>query len=152
MRNSCHFENMQHATFRSEHYGRLTTYFRQVSLSLCSVKYGTYYGAVICVNKLTRFIRVYCTRYGKYITGVISWPAFERWLVLQHVRILSHIQGGCGSVTNETTKVRIGYRIYWLWRLQLQMVTITETTIALAASWIEVTELHCADVSLRGLN
>jgi hypothetical protein len=31
------------------------------------------------------------------------------------------------------------------------MVTITETTIALVASRIPLTELHCADVSLRGL-
>jgi hypothetical protein len=30
-------------------------------------------------------------------------------------------------------------------------VTITETTIALVASRIALTELHCADVSLRGL-
>jgi hypothetical protein len=30
-------------------------------------------------------------------------------------------------------------------------VTITETTIALVASRIPLTELHCADVSLRGL-
>jgi hypothetical protein len=33
------------------------------------------------------------------------------------IRILSHIPGLCGSVTNNsTTRVRIGYRIYSLWR------------------------------------
>jgi hypothetical protein len=53
------------------------------------------------------------------------------------------------SVTNNTTKVRIGYRMYSLWRLQLQMVTITETAIALAASRISLMELHCTDVSMR---
>jgi hypothetical protein len=31
------------------------------------------------------------------------------------------------------------------------MVTITMSAIALAASQIPLTELHCADVSLRGL-
>jgi hypothetical protein len=56
-----------------------------------------------------------------------------------------------GSVTNNTMKVRIGYRIHSLWRLQLQMVTITMSTRALVASRISLTELHCADVSLRGL-
>jgi hypothetical protein len=39
-----------------------------------------------------------------------------------------------GGVTNNMTRVRIGYRIYSLWRLQLQMVAITETAIALVAS------------------
>jgi hypothetical protein len=39
-----------------------------------------------------------------------------------------------GSVTNNTTRVRIGYRIYSLWRLQLHMVTITMSTIGLVAS------------------
>jgi hypothetical protein len=60
-----------------------------------------------------------------------------------------------GSVTNNTTRVRIGYRIYSLWRLQLQtaatQVTITVYTKALLASQIPLTELYCADVSLRGL-
>jgi hypothetical protein len=56
-----------------------------------------------------------------------------------------------GSVTDNSTRVRIGYRIYSLWRLQLLQVTITETAIALVASQIPLTELHCADVSLRGL-
>jgi hypothetical protein len=60
-----------------------------------------------------------------------------------------------GSVTNNSTRVRIGYRIYSLWRLQLQaaatQVTITMITIALVASRIPLTELHLADVSLRGL-
>jgi hypothetical protein len=38
----------------------------------------------------------------------------------------------CGSVTNNTTRVRIGYRIYSLWRFITTQVTIIETTIALA--------------------
>jgi hypothetical protein len=32
---------------------------------------------------------------------------------------------GCGSVTNNTTKVRIGYRIYSLWRFTAAHITIT---------------------------
>jgi hypothetical protein len=58
-----------------------------------------------------------------------------------------------GMVTNNTMRVRIGYRIYSLCRLQLQQITITENilTLALVASWIPMMELHCADVSLRGL-
>jgi hypothetical protein len=41
-----------------------------------------------------------------------------------------------GSVTNNSTRVRIGYRIYSLWWLQLQQITITENilTLALVAS------------------
>jgi hypothetical protein len=35
--------------------------------------------------------------------------------------------------------------------LQLQQITITLTTIALVTSRFPLTELHCADVSLRGL-
>jgi hypothetical protein len=35
--------------------------------------------------------------------------------------------------------------------LQLLQATITETTIALVAFQIPLTELHCADVSPRGL-
>jgi hypothetical protein len=56
------------------------------------------------------------------------------------------------SVTNNTTRFRIGYRIYSLWRLQLQQITITENilTLALVASQIPLTELH-GTVSLRGL-
>jgi hypothetical protein len=56
-----------------------------------------------------------------------------------------------GSVANNCTWIRIGYRIYSLWRLQLHMVTITVSTTALVASRIPLTELHCADVSLRVL-
>jgi hypothetical protein len=43
---------------------------------------------------------------------------------------------GCGSVTNNKTRVWIGYRIHSLWRLQLQQITITENilTLALVAS------------------
>jgi hypothetical protein len=40
-----------------------------------------------------------------------------------------------GSVTNNTTRVRIGYRIYSLWRFTAAtQITITVSTIALVAS------------------
>jgi hypothetical protein len=45
-----------------------------------------------------------------------------------------------GSVTNNTTRVLIGYRIYSLWRLHLQHRL---------QLWWTLAELHCADVSLR---
>jgi hypothetical protein len=40
------------------------------------------------------------------------------------------------SVTDNSTRVRIGYRIYSLWKLQLQQITVTENilTLALVAS------------------
>jgi hypothetical protein len=41
----------------------------------------------------------------------------------------------CGSVTNNNTWIRIGYRIYSLWKFQLQQITIIMNTIALIASW-----------------
>jgi hypothetical protein len=50
-----------------------------------------------------------------------------------------------GSVTNNLTRVQIGYRIYLLWRLQLQIVTITETTIALVASHYDNSLQELAD-------
>jgi hypothetical protein len=46
------------------------------------------------------------------------------------------------SGTNNSTWIRIGYRFYSLWRLQLQQVTITKTAITLVASRILLTELH----------
>jgi hypothetical protein len=49
-----------------------------------------------------------------------------------------------GSVTNNTTRVRIGYRIYSLWRF----AATTQITIMV---WILLSELHCTDVSLRRL-
>jgi hypothetical protein len=69
--------------------------------------------------------------------------------------LLSHIPSVCSvvvCVTNNTTRVRIGYRIYSLWRFTAAHITITVNTIALVASWIPLTELHCPDVSLRGLS
>jgi hypothetical protein len=55
-------------------------------------------------------------------------------------------------VTNNTTKVWIGYRIYSLWRFRAAThVTIAMTALALLASRILLSELHCTDVSLRGL-
>jgi hypothetical protein len=49
------------------------------------------------------------------------------------IYILSHVPRLCGSVTNNsTTRVRIGYRIYSLWRFITTQITIIETTIALA--------------------
>jgi hypothetical protein len=60
-----------------------------------------------------------------------------------------------GSVTNNSTRVRIGYRIYSLWRLKLEtattQITIIMNTLALSAFQIPLTELHCTNVSLRGL-
>jgi hypothetical protein len=47
-------------------------------------------------------------------------------------KILSRIPGMCGSVTSNNTWVRIGYRIYSLWRCITTQVKIIETTIALA--------------------
>jgi hypothetical protein len=48
-----------------------------------------------------------------------------------------------GGVTNNSTWVRIGYRIYSLWRFTAAtQVTNTETAIALVASQIPLTELH----------
>jgi hypothetical protein len=55
------------------------------------------------------------------------------------------------SVTDNTTRIRIEYGFIRYDDLQLLQVTITETAIALAASQIPLTELHWADVSLRGL-
>jgi hypothetical protein len=43
---------------------------------------------------------------------------------------------GWGDVNYLTTCIRIGYRVYSLWRLQLRQVTITKKTIAIVASRI----------------
>jgi hypothetical protein len=64
--------------------------------------------------------------------------------------ILSRIPGMVG-VTNNSTRVRTGYRIYSLWRFTAAHIKITVSTIALVASRIPLTELHCTGVSLRGL-
>jgi hypothetical protein len=52
-----------------------------------------------------------------------------------NVIILSRATG-CGSVTNKSTWIRIGYRIYSLWRFTAAHITITENilTLALVAS------------------
>jgi hypothetical protein len=42
------------------------------------------------------------------------------------VCILSRIPRLCGSVTNNSTWIRIGYRIYSLWRLTATHITITD--------------------------
>jgi hypothetical protein len=65
--------------------------------------------------------------------------------------IVTYTRCVCGSVTNNSTWVRIGYRIYSLWRFTAAHVTIILNTIALLAPWIPLTELYCADVSLGGL-
>jgi hypothetical protein len=51
------------------------------------------------------------------------------------------------TVTNNTTRIRIGYRIYSLWRFITAHITITENilTLALVASWILLSEQHCTD-------
>jgi hypothetical protein len=42
--------------------------------------------------------------------------------------VLSHIPRLCGGVTNNsTTRVRIGYRIYSLWRFIAAHITITDS-------------------------
>jgi hypothetical protein len=53
-----------------------------------------------------------------------------------------------GSVTNNSTRIRIGYRIYSLWRFTAAHITITENILklALVASWILLSELHCIDL------
>jgi hypothetical protein len=52
---------------------------------------------------------------------------------------------GLGSVTNNSTRVRIGYRIYSLRRFTAAHITITENilTLPLVASLILQSELHC---------
>jgi hypothetical protein len=65
--------------------------------------------------------------------------------------ILSRLPRLCGSVTNNSTWVRIGYRIYSLWRFTAAHITIIMNTIALKTSRVPLTELYCADVSLGGL-
>jgi hypothetical protein len=55
-------------------------------------------------------------------------------------------------MTNNTTRVWIDYRIYSLRRFTAAtQVTIKMSTLALVVSRIRLTELHCADVSLREL-
>jgi hypothetical protein len=57
---------------------------------------------------------------------------------------------GMGSVTDNTTGVRIGCRIYSLRRsTATTQITIMVNTVALVASGIVLSELHCTDVSLR---
>jgi hypothetical protein len=56
-----------------------------------------------------------------------------------------------GSVTDKTTRVGLVTGFIRYGDLQLNMVTITMSTIALAVSRILLTDVHCADVSLRGL-
>jgi hypothetical protein len=55
----------------------------------------------------------------------------------------------CGSVTNKTTWFELDTGFIRHGDLQLQMVTITMSTIALVASRIPLKELNCT-VSLRG--
>jgi hypothetical protein len=40
--------------------------------------------------------------------------------------VLSRIPGMCGSVTNNSTWIRIGYWIYSLWRFIAAHITITD--------------------------
>jgi hypothetical protein len=68
-----------------------------------------------------------------------------------YIYIYCHVYQVCGSMTNNSTWVRIGYRIYSLWRFTAAHITITMNTIAFLAPWIPLTELYCPDVSLRGL-
>jgi hypothetical protein len=77
-----------------------------------------------------------------------SWSRNERNNVLDFIIPNIYIVTcyGCGSVTNNSTWIRIGYRIYSLCYTQ---VTILLNTLALVASWILLSELHCTDVSLR---
>jgi hypothetical protein len=55
-----------------------------------------------------------------------------------------------GNVTNNSTRVRIGYRIYSHWRFTAAQITNTENiTQALVASWILLSELHCTESLTR---
>jgi hypothetical protein len=56
-----------------------------------------------------------------------------------------------GSVTNNSTWIRIGYQIYSLWRFTPAHITVTEDilTLALVASWVLLSELHCTDSLTR---
>jgi hypothetical protein len=89
-------------------------------------------------------------RIGKGIRGTRRKPAPVPLCPLQSPFVIVTYTG-YGSVTNNTTRFRIGYRIYSLWRLKLQQVTIIVNTRALVASQIPLAELHCADVSFRRL-
>jgi hypothetical protein len=106
-------------------------------------------------------------RSGRYcLLGhtVVRWLMMVSYLIVYklknstymyiYIYILSRIPRLCGSVTNNsTTRVRIGYRIYSLRRFTAAHITITENilTPAPVASRVPLTELYCADVSLRGL-
>jgi hypothetical protein len=67
------------------------------------------------------------------------------FLLVPQVNIVTYTGYVCGSVTSNNTWVRIGYRIYSLWRFTAAHITITMNTIALIASRVPLTELHCAD-------
>jgi hypothetical protein len=60
-----------------------------------------------------------------------------------------HVPGVVWLITRRGFGLDTGFIHYG--DLQLLQVTLTETTIALVASRISLTELHCADVSLRTL-
>jgi hypothetical protein len=79
---------MQHATFHSQHYEKLTTaHFRHESCAAGRVLRDMthimrlLWCNVICVNKLIHFILVYSKRSANYRTGLIFCVAF----VLDHV-------------------------------------------------------------------
>jgi hypothetical protein len=67
------------------------------------------------------------------------------------INILSRIPRLCGNVTNNTTMIRIGCRIYSLWRFIAVTGYNYNEHLALVAPWIPLTELYCA-VLLRGLS
>jgi hypothetical protein len=88
---------------------------------------------------------------GGFAVGVPFLTSTESDTCRALLLLLSRIPGVV-SVTNNSTRVRIGYRIYALWRFTPStQVTVTVNTIALSASQIPLSELYCADVSLRGL-
>jgi hypothetical protein len=65
------------------------------------------------------------------IANCTNWATANCWRTAMTIYILSRIPG----VTNNSTWVRIGYRIYLLWRFTAAtQITITMSTIALSAS------------------
>jgi hypothetical protein len=70
-------------------------------------------------------------RYSPHVLCVMGWRVLNRSLTSSqnklsiHVRILSHIPRLCGICDNILTWIRIGYRIYSLWRFITAHITIT---------------------------
>jgi hypothetical protein len=78
-----------------------TQYLKLRSMS-CSTETNINYNRRVISNVTkTKFL-------GLIIEDTLCWK--------QNIDIVTYTTGVCGSVTNNTTRVRIGYRIYSLWR------------------------------------